>query len=399
VILLEIIARVAIVLLGFWLVYFTINTTIRVFVLPRGENAWLARQIFRVVYQFFIVAAYKKSTYEERDEILALFAPVVLLIQPLVYLALVVIGFTPIYWALDSEKLSLFTLEEAFFLSGSSLMTLGFAAVGAHNIPVQILTFSQAALGMMFVALLIAYLPAIYAAFSTRETLVAMLEVRAGSPPSGVEMLQRVYRNRGGIDSLKTVWIRWEEWFAQIEESHTSLVALVFFRSPMPDRHWITAAGAILDAASLMDAVIDEPRTPESVMCIRAGYVSLRRIADFFGNIPYDPNPEPTDAISIGRDEFDEVYDMLAAEGIPVVERETAWENFRGWRVNYDRVLLGLARITSAPYAMWSADRTLPDMKHIPGIQPGEGFHYKPLYEINKAQRQNRREKERAAGD
>lgn len=381
----EIIARLAIALMGCWLVYFTVATTIRVFVLPRGENAWLARQIFTVTYRIFLILAYKKESYEDRDAVLALFAPVVLMVQPIIYLALIVIGFTPIYWVLNPEKFTLYSLEEAFFLSGSSLMTLGFAPVSAHNIPVQILAFSQAAMGMIFVALLIAYLPTIYSAFSTRESLVAMLEVRAGSPPSGATLLKRVYRNNGNTDSLNGVWERWEEWFAQIEESHTSLVALVFFRSPMPDRHWISAAGAILDAAVLLDSVIDEARSPESVMCIRAGYVSLRRIADFFGTIPYNPNPSADDPISIGRDEFDEVYDELRDSGIPVVaDREQAWQDFRGWRVNYDRVLLGLARITSAPYAPWSSDRTLPDMKHIPGLAPSDGFEYKPAYEKKK---------------
>lgn len=380
--LIEIVARIGIALIGCWLVFFTVATTIRVFVLPRGENAWLARQVFRAVYRVFLLAAYKKETYEERDSVLALFAPVVLLVQPMVYLALIVLGFTPIYWSLNSAPLTLFTLEEAFFLSGSSLMTLGFAPVDSHNIPVQIFAFTQAGMGMMFVALLIAYLPTIYSAFSTRESLVAMLEVRAGSPPSGVTMLQRVYRNSSGsVVALDKVWERWEEWFAQIEESHTSLVALVFFRSPMPDRHWVTAAGAVLDAASLLDAVVDLPRSTGSVMCIRAGYVSLRRIADFFGTIPYDSNPSPDDMISIARDEFDEAYDELRDSGIPVVDRELAWQSFRGWRVNYDRVLLGLARITSAPYAPWSSDRTTMDMRHIPGIQPGETFNYKPKYE------------------
>ncbi len=390
----DIFARIGIALIGCWLVFFTVATTIRVFVLPRGDNAWLARQIFRVVYRIFLLAAYKKQTYRQRDAVLALFAPVVLLVQPLFYLALIVIGFTPIYWALNPDTLSLFSLEEAFFLSGSSLMTLGFAPVGAHNIPAQILAFTQAAMGMIFVALIIAYLPTIYSAFSSREALVAMLEVRAGSPPFAATFLQRVYRNSGGVDALNSVWERWEEWFAQIEESHTSLVALVFFRSPMPDRHWVTAAGAILDAASLLDAVVDEPRSTESVMCIRAGYVSLRRIADFFGNIPYNSNPSPDDPISIAREEFDEVYNELRDSGIPVIERETAWQNFKGWRVNYDRVLLGLARITSAPYAPWSSDRTTLDMRHLPGVAPRDSFDYKPVYE-----KKSKQSAEFAAGD
>lgn len=378
---LDLLARLILMIGGFGLVLYTIQTAIRVFVLPRGENAWLARQIFRYTYQVFLLAALQAKSYEERDRILALFAPVVLVIQPAFYLALLVIGFMFVYWGIDTRPLSPFTLEEAFFLSGSSLMTLGFAPVDGHDIISQVLSFSQAAMGMLFVALLIAYLPAIYNAFSIREKQVAMLETRAGSPPRGVTMLQRVYRNQGQMDHLDKVWERWEEWFSEIEESHTSLVALVFFRSPMPDRHWVTAAGAVLDAASLLDAAIDVPRRVESVLCIRAGYVSLRRIADFFGTISYDSNPKPTDLISITRDEFDEAYDELEAMGLPMVEREAAWQNFCGWRVNYDRVLLGLARLTSAPYSPWCSDRSLPDMRSIPGILPFDSFEYHPKYE------------------
>lgn len=380
--------RLGIALLGASLVIFTVITAMRTFVLPRGENAWLSRQVFRSVYRLFLIMAIRTNTYEERDRILAMFGPVVLLILPAVYLTLIVIGYMPIYWVLDFRELSLFTLEEAFFLSGSSMMTLGFAAVGSHDTAVMIFSFSQAALGMMLIALLIAYLPAIYNSFSQREKLVAMLETRAGSPPSGLTILLRVYLNQGTSEALDTVWERWEEWFAEIEETHTSLVALVFFRSPMPDRHWVTAAGAVLDAAAIFNAAVDEPVVVNSRLTIRAGYVSLRRIADYFGNIPHDPDPAPTDPISISREEFDYVYDELCTSGAKVVaDREQAWRDFAGWRVNYDRVLLGLARLTSAPYAMWSSDRTMTNMRDIPGFLPFDNFDYRPKYEEDYVER------------
>ncbi|HVE76170.1 MAG TPA: hypothetical protein VND22_05335, partial [Actinomycetota bacterium] len=38
-------------------------------------------------------------------------------------------------------------------------------------------------------------------------------------------------------------------------------------------------------------------------------------------------------------------------------DREQAWLDFWGWRVNYDEVLLGLARLTMAPPAPWSTDK------------------------------------------
>ena len=50
---------------------------------------------------------------------------------------------------------------------------------------------------------------------------------------------------------------------------------------------------------------------------------------------------------------------MIAA-GIPVRDdRDAAWLDFTGWRVNYDVPLLGLAGFVMVPYAPWSSDRSL----------------------------------------
>jgi len=78
----------------------------------------------------------------------------------------------------------------------------------------------------------------------------------------------------------------------------------------------------------------------------------------FFG-IPFDPDPAPDDPIAIARSEFDDVWDQLAADGVPLVaDRDQAWRDFAGWRVNYDTVLLSLAQITMAPFAPWTSDRS-----------------------------------------
>ncbi|MGH2520419.1 MAG: hypothetical protein ACRDF8_11480, partial [Chloroflexota bacterium] len=154
-------------------------------------------------------------------------------------------------------------------------------------------------------------------------------------------------------------WEQWEVWFANIEESHTSLSALSFFRSPRPERSWVTAAGAVLDAAALHLSTVDVPRDAAAALCIRAGFIALRRIADFF-DIAYDANPRPDDDISVERDEFDDACDRLAEAGIALrPDRDQAWHDFVGWRVNYDVVLVGLAGLTRAPQAPWSSDRSL----------------------------------------
>lgn len=101
------------------------------------------------------------------------------------------------------------------------------------------------------------------------------------------------------------------------------------------------------------------PRSPQAELCLRAGFLALRRIAAYY-EIAFDPAPSPADPIAVSREEFLVEYERLASEGVPVrPDREQCWRDFAGWRVNYDAVLLGLAGLTMAPYAQWSSDRSL----------------------------------------
>ena len=155
--------------------------------------------------------------------------------------------------------------------------------------PAIVLAFSEAVIGLTLLALLITYLPSLYAAFSARESEVALLEVRAGWPPSGVSIIER-YARINWIGGLSSIWGRWERWFVDVEESHTSFPALVFFRSPQPDQSWVTAAGAVLDAAALVSSTFED-HDPDARLCLQAGSIALRRIARFFG-IPVDTRPK-----------------------------------------------------------------------------------------------------------
>ena len=344
-------ARILVFLLGAGIAVATLLSAIRTFVLPRSASVRLSKFVFLVSRLCFNLWTRRASGYEERDRAMALYAPITLLILPAVWLTLVHIGYTGMFWAMGVDS-----WRTAFEVSGSSLLTLGFARVA--GLVATMLSFSEAALGLILVALLISYLPTMYSAFSRRELAVTMLEVRAGSPPSAVELFAR-YRRLNRLDLLNQLWVTWEVWFADIEETHTSLAALTFFRSPQPDHSWVTAAGAILDSAALAASTLDIPRDPQADLCIRAGYLALQRIADFF-LITYSPAPSGDDWISISRVEFDDAYERLAPASVPLKpDRDQAWRDFRGWRVNYDRALLGLAALTMAPYAPWSSDRSL----------------------------------------
>jgi fumarate reductase subunit D len=322
-------------IVGAMIVAGALLSAIETLVLPRGAPNLLTRAVFVFVRHLFDLRLHWVRSYPRRDRVLAFFAPVSLLLLLPTWLTMVLIGYMGMFWAVGAGS-----WYEAFWISGSSLLTLGFAPV--EDLPQTVLAFSEATIGLILVAVLIAYLPTMYAAFSRRETAVTLLEVRADNPPSAVEIILRFNRIHG-LDRLTEQWQAWETWFADIEESHTSLPALVFFRSPRPDRSWVTAAGAVLDAAALTSSAVDIPADAQAALCVRAGYLALREIADFF-SIPYDPDPDPTDPISVTREEFDAACERLEAGGVPLKpDRDQAWRDFAGWRVNYDCVLLDLA--------------------------------------------------------
>jgi len=210
-----------------------------------------------------------------------------------------------------------------------------------------------------------------YSAFHTREMSVNRLSVRAGIPPSPVQLFMRFHRlNR--LSEMTKFWEEWETWFVELEESHTSLAPLVYFRSPQPEESWVNAAGTILDAAALRLAIVDLPNDlkgsflpdgseipsdAQAAITIRAGFIALRRIADYF-KVNYNPNPSfPNDQISIKRETFNQTYRLLQEQGLPLRSNvDKAWQDFAGWRVNYDSVLIALKVLTMAPDAPWLAE-------------------------------------------
>jgi hypothetical protein len=342
-------------LLGLAIVVAVFGSALRTVVLPRGIPARITRFVFLIMRSLFRLRARPSLPYEQRDRIMAMYAPFSLIVLLLVWIATVLLGYTAMFWGLGGRS-----LQDAFTLSGSSVLTLGFGR--PEGVLSTVLVYTEAALGLILLALLITYLPSIYGVFSRREHMVAGMDLRGGSPPSAVEVLTRSWRV-DGFKTLGTLWRRGEQWFLELMETHTSFPAVVFFRSPVPEHSWVTAAGAILDSASILLSAVDRPPDPDAAYCIRAGYLALRRVAAFF-RIPFNPDPGPEDPISILRDEFDETCDELAAAGVPLQgDRDQAWREFVSWRVNYDRILIALAGLTMAPYAPWSSDRSIRDWR------------------------------------
>lgn len=222
-----VVVRIGVFIAGIVLVAWALRSAVETVILPRSVQNALARMVFRSSGRVFRFLANERRDFTTRDRIMALYAPVSLLLLPVVWVATILVGYLAMFWGLGR------TVGDSFHVSGSSLLTLGFAPV--DTLGERILAFSEATLGLGIVALLITFLPSIYAAFSRRETEVALLETRAGSPPSAVEFLVRFQRLEW-LDSMHGFWERWVRRRAGV--SHI-VCGVEFFP--------FTAAGSVLD--------------------------------------------------------------------------------------------------------------------------------------------------------
>jgi hypothetical protein len=345
----SIVARICAFAFGFVVVQATLRSAVLTVVVPRGEPTRLTRETFLVMRGLYDFFSRNQRTVESRERTFARFGPTSLLALALLWVMGTVLGFVPMFWAAGVHD-----LRQCFYLSGSAITTLGVRAPsGGFE---SALAYAEAIIGLGIVALLISYLPTIYTLFSRREAEVVKLDVRAGSPPTALEMLNR-YQRIGWLDHLDETWLNWEAWFSELEESHTSHPVLVFFRSQRLNSSWITCAGAVLDTTAVIVSSLKLKNSPQAAVTLRSGFMALGAIAKFYG-VASTADIEANAPISIYREEFLLLFDDLAARGLPMKDdREQAWRDFAGWRVNYDEPLLALCALCAAPATPWSSDR------------------------------------------
>src|SRR5215467_819606 len=339
-------------------------------IVPRPISSWLTRWVDRGVNWAFQLVTGGIHQHKRRDQVLASQAPATLLAQLIAWLAISFLGYMLLLWPFEKAGIA-----SAFTSAGSAMFTLGFA-VPFGPAPAAIV-FAAAATGLVIVALQIAYLPVLYAAFNRRETEVALLNARAGVPSWGPELLARTHYALGSgvsaIGALPDLYAQWERWAADVTESHTTYLPLVRFRSPRPLSSWVTALLAVLDSAALILALSpDSAPVVPARLCLRSGFLCFRQIARAMG-IDVPDEPDPNGQITLTYQEFLDAVARMREVDFPV-ERQPAeaWPEFVGWRLNYEQAAYAVAFAVDAVPAMWSGPRRRDD-RVIPPIRPPLG--------------------------
>jgi hypothetical protein len=337
-------------------------------VVPRRVRSRLTRTVGAAVKVTFHLLADSFRSYRRRDRILAAQAPIQLLLQIVAWLAVFELGFGLLLWPFVGSAGFTGALQQA----ASSLTTLGYQP--ARTAGAAALDPIAAFAGLGTVALQIGYLPVLYAAFNRRESLVTMLDSRAGVPSWGPELLGRTHYGLGSqvsaLGELPKLFEQWESWSADVSESHATYPALVWFRSPRPLSSWVTAQLAVLDAAAMYLALLpDPPGAVSARLCLRGGFTCLSTVARALGaELPEQADPK--DGIQLTYDEFADAVEMLRRLDFPLARPAAeAWLDFVGWRVNYEAAAYLLARATDAPPALWSGPRRHL-VEHVPPRRP-----------------------------
>jgi hypothetical protein len=336
--------------LGLVVVVFTSASVLFTIVLPREPRGFerLSSMVNRVVQVAFLGLSRLARTYERKDALLAPTAPVALVGQLAIWAACFAVGYA---FMLEGTTKS---FVSALAQAAGALLTVGTIDLsGRANEAIDI---AAGATWVVIVALQIAYLPALYQAFNRREALVAMLESRAGVPAWGPELLAR-HQLVGIIDTLPDFYSSWEQWSAELAESHTTYPVMLLFRSPDPWFSWLVGLLAVLDGAAMHLALAPGTASSQSRLCLRMGFTALNRIAKVL-HWEVDPDPNPEGPIDLTFEEFEVAVAMLAQVGFPMERTaEEAWPDFRGWRVNYETVAYHLCDRLTAPPAPWSGRR------------------------------------------
>ena len=323
-------------------------------IVPRATPGKIASSVTSITRRAFLAVSNRFDTYEEKDKVLVLQGPALLMAILFTWLLMFFFGYGLILWPLVGG------FADSLRESGSSMLTLGFASEASA--PPTAVHFIAAATGLVAVALLIAYLPTVYASFNRREKLVTMLQSRAGSPAWGPEILIR-HQMVGLSDNLPDFYSDWEQWAADVTETHTTYPVLIYFRSPHALRSWLIGLLAVMDAAALQLSLSPSKAPTEARLCLRMGYLCLREIAAV-AKISFDADPFPEDPIELSFEEFHGACGKLNDSGFEFERSvEEAWPHFRGWRVNYESVAYALADLIVAPPGPWSGDRS-----HLPGM-------------------------------
>jgi hypothetical protein len=229
-----------------------------------------------------------------RETFLSIFGPLSMLGLFATWVVLLISGFALLHWSL-ATPLNLpadqTDLGTYWYLSGTTFFTLGYGDVTPTGPLGRLLSVVEAGLGFGFLAVIIGYLPVLFQAFSRRETTISLLDARAGSPPSAVQLLVRLAQAQQ-LEAIGPFLEEWERWAAELLESHLSFPVLSYYRSQHDNQSWLATLTTILDTCALLLAAVKGKHAYQAQLTFAMARHAAVDLALVFKTPPHSPEPD-----------------------------------------------------------------------------------------------------------
>jgi hypothetical protein len=333
---------------GIFLVVIVLRDAFQTIVLPRRPSGSL-----RFTRYYYIVSWFgtrwlaHRLKPAHRDAMLSWYGPFWMIGIVGSWALVLMLAFGIIHWGAGSN-LTLVGGERSTFwtdvyMSGTTFFTLGMGDIYPANVVSRFISVIEAGLGLTFLAMVIGYLPVLYSSFSRREMLIALMDARAGSPPSAGELFGRT--GIAGKDRLLHMLEDFEGWCGELLESHLSYPVLAYYRSQHDHQSWISTITAVMDICAVILAAEDNAMRPQARLTFAIARHAIVDLMATFGR------PEMDGVSRLQGDELAELERIVRAAGF------TLGPNFAPRlsqiRATYEPIVASIADHLLLPLPHW----------------------------------------------
>lgn len=330
-------------------------------ILPRRPQGRLriTRFFYGLTWRPWSLVARCTRERHVRDTLYSIYGPLSLLLLLVVWAVLLIAGFGFVYYSLGSpfaDPQGLLTgglaeLRTDLYVSGTTIFTLGLGDVIPRSLWARELVILEAGMGLGFVAVVIGYLPVLYSSFSRREVSIALLDARAGSPPTATELIRR-HSFEGGTEALILLLEEWERWSAELLESHISYPQLCYFRSQHDNQSWLASLTAILDTCSVLISSIQGRSARQAQLTFAMARHAIADLTQVFGQKPLPP---PVDRLT--AEQFQKMCSQLSNSGVRLCADRNSAARLNRMRSLYESHAYAMSVYLALPLPPWVADR------------------------------------------
>jgi len=310
-----------------------------------------ARLFVRTTWRTWRWFARRMAPGKPRERYLSVYGPFSLILLLAYWGYALIFGFAMLQWSLGSH-LAVTSGVPSFgvdlYMSGTTFFTLGLGDVTPNGTLARLVTVAEAGTGFGFLALVIAYLPVLYGAFSRRELNISLLDARASSPPTAEELLRRMGRDHAALERLLG---EWERWAAELMESHLSYPVLGFYRSQHQNQSWIASLTCMLDVSSLAIACVEGSLARQARLTFAITRHAVVDLAQIFGI-----KPEPGDRARITAADLTRLRGLIQQGELPARSHAEVETKLRDLRQIYEPWVLEMGQYFMMTIPGWTVE-------------------------------------------